>query len=94
MGTEREQALEKGEEEFPLLWYADFSDYVDIIIRGDNWRDVFVDVFRNKEDIRVSFQRLQPLRICTMHFRPITKDDLLILTVEVQLVLRCISKLQ
>lgn len=89
----REIAIQKGEKELPLIWYADFSDYVTIIVRKDNWNDFFANTFRNKDEVKVSFQRLQPLRISTMHCRPITKHDLLMLTVEVQSILRSIGKL-
>ncbi|MGB7291273.1 MAG: hypothetical protein WBD99_03790 [Thermodesulfobacteriota bacterium] len=90
----REEALRNGEEEKPLLWYADFADYKDIIVRKDNWRDVFSSIFRNQMAIQESFRRLNLIRICTMHTRVLAKDDMLILTVEVQLVLRAIRKIR
>ena len=66
-----------------LIAYADFTDYEAIITRRDNWEKVFKQTFRNKESLRESFQRLYPIRICTMHARPITQDDELFLRVEV-----------
>jgi hypothetical protein len=90
----RDTALQKGEKELPLIWYADFTDYITIIVRNDNWNDFFVNTFRNKDEVKVSFQRLQPLRISTMHCRPITKHDLLMLTVEVRSILRSIGRLK
>jgi hypothetical protein len=89
----RASGLGKGETEQRLLWYADFADYVDIIVRRDNWGEVFKAIFRNETDIRVSFQRLQPIRIPVMHARPITQDDLLLLGVEAQRILRAIGML-
>ena len=90
----RATAIEKGEEECPLLWYADFTDYIDIICQRNNWREIFKPVFRNEVDIRASFQRLHPIRIPTMHARPIRKDDILLLTVESRRILKAIDVLE
>lgn len=54
---------------------ADFSDYVDIICRKDHWREVFQVRFKRPESVRESFQRLHPIRLATMHSRPVTKAD-------------------
>lgn len=54
---------------------ADFSDYVDIICRKDHWREVFQVRFKRTESVRESFQRLHPIRLATMHSRPVTKAD-------------------
>lgn len=66
----------------PLIAYADFSDYVRIISKRDLWNEVFAPVFGRQEDVRESFQRLHPIRICTMHARAISHDDELLLYVE------------
>lgn len=54
---------------------ADFSDYVDIICRKDHWREIFQVRFKRPESVRESFQRLHPIRVATMHSRPVTKAD-------------------
>ena len=54
---------------------ADFSDYVDIICKKDHWREVFQVRFKRTESVRESFQRLHPIRVATMHSRPVTKAD-------------------
>lgn len=77
--------------DLPLIEYADFSDYKTIIERKDNWARVFKPIFGRSEDIRESFQRLFPVRIATMHARPIAQDDLLLLLVETKRVLRAIG---
>ncbi len=92
--TKRAKAIEKGEGERPLLWYADFTDYVDIICQRNNWRGIFQPVFRNEVEIRASFQRLHPIRIPIMHARVITKDDILLLTIESRRILKAIEKLE
>ncbi|HMF55285.1 MAG TPA: Swt1 family HEPN domain-containing protein [Pyrinomonadaceae bacterium] len=89
----RDTALSKGETEQPILWYADFTDYERIITRKDNWKDMFEGKFINMMDVQVSFQRLYPIRNCTMHTRPLTKEDFLLLTVEAQRILRAIGSL-
>jgi hypothetical protein len=41
--------------DLPLIDYADFSDYIKLIERKDNWIDVFQAVFVRKEDVQESF---------------------------------------
>jgi hypothetical protein len=89
----RDSAVSKGEKEQPILWYADFTDYERIITRGDNWKDTFETKFMNMIDVQVSFQRLYPIRNSTMHTRPLTKEDFLLLSVEAHRILRAIGAL-
>lgn len=84
------KAIAAGEPEAPLIAYADFSDYLPIIERGDNWNAVFKPVFGRVESVRESLQRLYPIRICTMHARLITQDDELYLLVEVKRIIKAI----
>jgi HEPN superfamily Swt1-like protein len=88
----RQSAIDKGEEEKPLIEYADFTDYTRIIERNDNWKEVFTLFFHRREDVRESFMRLFPVRICTMHARIITLDDELLLRLEIQRIRRAISR--
>ena len=78
----RETASKHGEREWPLISYADFTDYERIMTRKDNWEKVFKEFFRSKPSIQESFQRLYPIRRCTMHARLITEVDELYLLVE------------
>lgn len=87
----RQKAIDNGEQAWPLIAYADFSDYVPIITRKDNWEAVFKPVFRRQSFVQESFQRLYPIRICTMHARLITQDDELYLYVEIRRVLSAIG---
>jgi hypothetical protein len=68
--------------ELPLIAYADFTDYAQVICRRDNWREVFMKYFERPESVRESFQRLYSIRVDTMHARLITPDDELLLQVE------------
>lgn len=87
----RKKALEAGEKEWPLIAYADFTDYLPIITRKDNWEATFEPFFGRSESVRESFQRLYPIRLCTMHARIITQDDELYLLVETKRILSAIT---
>jgi len=89
--AKRQKARDNGEPEWPLIAYADFTDYVPIIVRRDNWRKVFESIFRHKDSVQESFRRLYPIRICTMHARLITQDDELYLYVETKRLLTAIG---
>jgi hypothetical protein len=85
-------AQENGEEELPLIAYADFTDYVTVICKRDNWREVFEGHFGRAEDVRESFQRLYPIRLDTAHARLITQDDELLLYVEAKRLVQVMMK--
>jgi Swt1-like HEPN len=87
----KQKAMDNGEQGWPLLAYADFTDYVPLIIRKDNWERVFKPIFQRIESVQESFQRLYPIRICTMHARIITQDDELYLYVEIKRILSVID---
>ena len=89
----RDKAVKGGQPEQPLIDYADFADYRQIIERKDNWNTVFKPVFGRAEDVRESFQRLFPVRIATMHARIVTQDDQLLLLVETKRVLKAIRRI-
>ena len=72
--------------------YADFTDYERVICRSDNWREIFTTFFDRPESVRESFQRLYPIRLDTMHARPITQDDELLLYVETQRLVKVIVR--
>lgn len=76
--------LKGGTVGYPLIDFADFTDYIDIICRKDNFERVFKQFFHRSESFRESFQRLFPIRIDTMHARVITQDDELLLYVEIK----------
>jgi hypothetical protein len=88
----KETAAKAGEADWPLIAYADFTDYLAIVTRNDNWNAVFKQYFTRPESVRESFQRLYPIRLCTMHARLITQDDELYLLVETKRILRAIDR--
>lgn len=87
----RQKARDNGAPQRPLIAYADFADYVPIITRKDNWQKVFEPIFGRAAFVQESFQRLYPIRICTMHARLITQDDELYLYVETKRILAAIG---
>lgn len=68
----------------PLIDFADFTQYELIITRKDNWNCIFKPFFKRPENVRETFQRLGPLRIDTMHSRLISRQDYLLLFVELK----------
>ncbi len=80
--SKKDAADRSGAPSRPIIAYADFTDYMLVICKRDNWRQVFSPYFERAEAVRESFQRLYPIRLDTMHARPITQDDELLLYVE------------
>ena len=89
--TKKDAAARMGRPECATVSYADFTDYIPVITRKDNWRQLFKGHFNRREDVRESFQRLHPIRLDTMHARPISQDDELLLYVEVKRIMRAIE---
>jgi hypothetical protein len=90
---EKKRKAEKdGAEERALIEYIDFTDYVRLICKTDNWKDVFSVVFGRMESVRETFQRLHPIRLDTAHGRLITQDDELLLSVEFKRLEKAIQK--
>jgi hypothetical protein len=85
----KEKAKNADNQEYPLIAYADFTDYVRVICKGDNWK-IFKPFFGRLESVRESFQRLHPVRLSTMHARLLTQDDELFLFAETKRLLNAI----
>lgn len=88
----KEKAEQAGGQDRPLIAYADFTDYERVICRSDNWGDIFGRFFARQESVRESFQRLHLIRLDTMHARPITQDDELLLYVETRRLVKVIVR--
>jgi hypothetical protein len=89
----KSKALAEGESEQPLIHYADFADYTDIILGRANWRDCFSGTFKRQEAVREGFNRLRPVRLITAHMRVMTHEECLMLNLEVRRILRAIGVL-
>ena len=79
----KKEKAKKNGEILDYIEVADFTDYERIICRQDNWREVFQARFKRMESVRESLQRLQPIRVASMHARIITKEDELYLIAEI-----------
>lgn len=89
---EKQEKSEKAsDKKHPLISFADFTDYVPIISKADNWK-LFAPYFDRVESVRESLQRLYPIRNDTMHSRMITQDDELFLLVEYKRLTKAIHK--
>ena len=60
---------------FALIFYADLMDLCDIICQRNNWNDIFNNIFKSKQDLQISMQRLCPVRNAIAHSRPLLRAD-------------------
>jgi hypothetical protein len=73
----------KSEKEEPLevshhpIYYAYVHDYEKIIVRRDNWSQVFSAVFGAKNELEASFAWVGRVRDSIAHTRPVSDDDYL-----------------
>lgn len=58
------------------IYYVDFTHLKEIIIRRDNWRDVFHAIFGRKEVINATLSEIEPIRNKIAHNRKATQRDL------------------
>jgi len=57
------------------IFYLDFTDYVKIIRKRDNWKHAFKEVFVDVEYISSSLKQLEPIRIAIAHSRELTNTQ-------------------
>ena len=90
-----EKRMEKdradGRQVYSAVQYSDFMDLVVVIKRNDNWREVFQEIFRNQNEIEVSFQRLHRIRNAVAHSRPLSRVDVLTLVSESAYIFRALG---
>jgi hypothetical protein len=89
--NEKQYPWHKGKN-LPLVFYIDFTDYVKIILRRDNWRDEFQKVFKDKEIISAKLRELEPIRNAIAHFRKLTQTELSKLKLYSEDICSCIEK--
>ena len=90
--VKRDKEILSGVEPSRLIHYADFTEYADLITKDDNWKEVFEQVFKRKENVRESFFRLGPARLCAMHARPVTKMEQILANAEITRLLIAIGE--
>lgn len=74
------------------VWYIDFSHYVKIITKRDNWKEAFEPIFKNKEHIKVWLEGLAQIRNKIAHMRPLGPREKVNLDALSQDILVCIWK--
>ena len=87
----QEEERSAGRPVYSLIQYADFMNLASIIIQANNWRDVFESIFKNKNEIQISLQRLHPIRKSIAHSRPLTNIDILTLANEASRIFRALG---
>ena len=78
----QEKDRQAGRAVYSPIQYADFMDLAGVIKRADNWRDAFAPIFRNRDDLMVSFHRLHPVRNALAHSRPLERAAVVTLVSE------------
>jgi len=73
------------------IFYVDFTDYVKIITRRDNWEQVFKEIFKDRETISVKLKELEPIRNAIAHFRELSRRELEKLKLLFEEIITCIS---
>ena len=72
--------------------YAYVHDLRAIIVRSDNWRDVFQRYFHDKQEIEVMFDWVGGVRASVAHFRPIDETEYQQLVVAANIIRRGIDR--
>jgi hypothetical protein len=75
-----------------LIHYIDFNDYIKIITRRDNWREVFIKIFDDKDLIRAKLKELDPIRNAIAHTRPLSSTDRMRLKLHTSDIISCIDQ--
>ncbi|MGB9168750.1 MAG: Swt1 family HEPN domain-containing protein [Nitrososphaeraceae archaeon] len=75
-----------------LISYLDFNDYLKIIIRRNNWNEIFKDIFGDAELISAKFKELSPMRNAIAHMRDLEKEEIDRLRINANDILICVKK--
>jgi ATP-dependent Lon protease len=70
-----EERSQRDEMKRDPVQYVDFADYVKIITRRDNWREVFAGILNDESVIVAKLRELEPLRNAVSHSRRLTSDE-------------------
>jgi len=86
----REAAKLAGKPVLAPIHYANFMDLADVITAGNNWQE-FQAAFTNKDNLRISLQRLYFIRNDVAHSRPISMTDGLLAITEGTILFRAMG---
>jgi len=70
-----------------ILHFLDFTDYMKIIVRKGNWRDVFQRIFNDKDLLLGKLKELKPIRDSIAHSRFLTQNERDILRINAKSIL-------
>jgi DNA sulfur modification protein DndB len=96
LAEDRKQRNEKpwpwmGERRKPVIHYLDFTDYRQVIIKRNNWHDVFSRIFKNRTILESKLMELEPIRVDISHTRSLSPESMEILRVNSRHLIRCIE---
>jgi ATP-dependent Lon protease len=70
-----EERRERDEMKRDPVEYLDFTDYLKIITKRDNWREVFNPIFKDETIIAAKLKELEPIRNAVRHSRTLTSEQ-------------------
>lgn len=71
---QKHNELRGGSSHHPI-YYGYIFDYLKIVIRKDNWQQIFEDVFSDKDTVNETFKWVGQARVSIAHSRPITEEQ-------------------
>lgn len=74
--------------ESPLIDYLNFSDYPKIILKKDNWRELYKKYFKQKDRVNVWLQEINEIRSSIAHSRKISEIELKTLELDIDKLLQ------
>ena len=75
-----------------LINFVDFNDYIKIITRRDNWREIFVNIFKDQALLIAKLKELDPIRNTIAHSRPLSSNDRMRLKLHAHDLISCIDQ--
>lgn len=88
----RDRRLPYQKTNLPPIYYISFSDYIEIIARGDNWTQVFEPIFKDKRQFKAKLKELKPIRNYVMHPKPLGRDERDTLAMNSEYIVMCVEK--
>jgi len=79
-------------ESHDLINFVDFNDYIKIITRRDNWREIFGNIFKEQTILAAKLKELDPIRNAIAHSRPLNSNDRIRLKLHAQDLISCIEQ--
>jgi len=78
--------------EYPLIYYADFQDYIKIILRRDNWKNIYSKYFLDEAWIKTKLvHELSPIRNSIAHNRGLSVREIQKLELATNEILNCLN---